>query len=369
MLVDAETGALTAVSRKAVRSHEQGSDQLALGVDLKQEEPDVVHELFLQQIETATAPCSEVDDLTAELRHCRRVVGEAARAAGAVAVAMPTPVLVDPKEHVTPMPRYQRIYDEYGELTRQSLVCAMHVHIDVADDEEAVAVIDRMRPWLPVLLAISSNSPFWRGADTGYASWRSQIWNRWPTSGPTEPFADAATYADTAKKFMDWGAALDPGMLYFDVRLAERYPTIEIRVADVCTELEDAVLLAALARSLVETSARAWRAGEQTPSWRSDLLRAASWRAARFGMAERLVHPVEQRLASVRDVFRALSSHAEQALKDSGDLDLVESSFERLLARGNGAVRQRSTFEATGSLQAVVSDLCDRTEASWGRAG
>ncbi|HJR39848.1 MAG TPA: glutamate--cysteine ligase [Nocardioidaceae bacterium] len=365
MLVDPATGELTAVSQKAVRAHQQGSTQAAVGVGIHSNEPGVEQELFLQQIETDTAPKESVPELVEELRRGRRAVGEAARAAGAAAVAMPTPVLVDPQQNVTPKPRYQRIYEEFGELARQSLVCAMHLHIDIADDDEGVAVIDRIRPWLPVLLAISANSPFWRGGDTGYASWRAHIWTRWPSNGSAEAFGDAATYRATARNLVAWGAALDPGMIYFDARLAERYPTVEIRVADVCTELEDAALLAALARGLVETAARQGRDGAPLPTWRSDELRAATWRASRYGTAGRLVHPEKLELAPVRDVFGALITQIGPALDDAGDRPMVEAAFEHLLARGNGASRQRAVFEAHGDLAAVVADLRRRTDASW----
>lgn len=365
MLVDPETSALTAVSQKAVRAHEQGSMGSPADVSVGSGEPGVEQELFLQQIETDTAPRDCAEDLLEELRRGRRAVGEAARAAGAAAVAMPTPVLIDPKQNVTPKPRYQRIYEEFGELSRQSLVCAMHMHVDIADDDEGIAVIDRIRPWLPVLLAISANSPYWRGADTGYASWRSQIWSRWPSNGTAEPFGDADTYRTTAQRLVEWGAAFDPGMIYFDARLAERYPTVEIRVADVCTELEDAVLVAVLARALVETAARDAADGRLTMPWRSDLLRAAGWRASRHGVSGRLVHPEQMQLAPAREVFRALVGHTAAALDSSGDRALVESAFEHLVARGNGASRQRAVFEASRDLTAVVKDLARRTEASW----
>lgn len=353
MLVDPDTGELTAVSRKAVRAHEQGS------------EPAIEHELFQQQIETSTTPCDSVDDLVAAIRLGRRSAGEAAREAGAAAVAMPTPVLMDPQQKVTPKPRYERIYDEFGELAKQALVCAMHVHVEVADDEEGVAVIDRIRSWLPVLLAISANSPFWRGGDTGYASWRTQIWTRLPSNGAWGAFGDVATYRRLARNLMDWGAAIDTGMLYFDVRLSERYPTVEIRVADVCTEVEDATLVAALSRALVETAARSREAGDPLPVWRSDQLRVAHWRASRYGVSGQLVHPREMRLAPVREVFADLLRHAGDALDDAGDRERVQTAFEHLLSRGNGAARQRAVLEAGGDLSAVVKDLRERTESSW----
>jgi carboxylate-amine ligase len=367
MLVDPDTLALAAVAHRAVRLHEAEDDGCAgsAGADPGGGAEGVEKELFLQQIETSTEPARTADDLDRIVRAGRREVGEAAARAGARAVALGLPVLADDGRRVTPDDRYRRIRDEYGELADQALACAMHVHVEVDGDEEAVAVADRLRPWLPVLLALSANSPYWRGRDTAHASWRSQIWTRWPTAGPSDPFGDPATYRASVERLQSWGAALDPGMLYLDVRPAERYPTLEIRVADVCLAAEDAVLVGLLCRGLVETAARGWRAGDHPDPWRVDELKAASWRAARHGLAGPLVHPLARSLAPTRDVVAGLLDHVRPALADAGDEELVADLFEQLVARGNGAVRQRAVHEATGSLTRVVADLADRTEAGW----
>jgi carboxylate-amine ligase len=348
MLVDPTTGQLTALSQFAVLANET--------------DEEVEQELFLQQIETSTPPCERADDLLAGLRAGRRAVGEAAAAAGARAVAVPTPVLHEDAEEFTPKSRYRQIQQEYGEMARQALVCAMHMHVDVASDEEAVRVVDGIRPWLPPLVALAANSPYWQGRDTGHASWRSQVWSRWPSAGPAQPFGDVATYRAVSEQMLDWGAGLDAGMLYFDVRLSATYPTVEIRVADVCTDVEDAALVALLTRALVATAARE----TEPPTWRGDLLRVAGWRAARHGLADDLVHPVDGSVASPRAVFEAVVSHSREALEEHGDLDVVTDGFERLVSRGNGATRQRRVFESTGSLPDVVDDLARRTEESWG---
>ena len=348
MLVDPETGHLAAVSQAAVSASEA--------------EEEVAEELFLQQIETSTAPSADSDELLAGVRAGRRAVGEAAAAAGVRAVAMAAPVLKETHEDFTPTPRYRRIQAEYGEMARQALVCGMHVHVDVSSDDEAVRVVDGVRPWLPLLVAIAANSPFWQGVDTGHASWRSQVWSRWPTSIAAEPFVDVEGYRAVCEQMIAWGGAIDTAQIYFGVRPAEQYPTVEIRVADVCTEVEDAVLVALLARALVATAA----IDRSPPTWRGDLLRVAEWRAARYGVSADLVHPITSSLVSPRVAFQATVDWVRQALEESGDLDLVVDSFERLVARGSGAVRQRRTFETSGSLRSVVEDLARRTEESWG---
>ncbi len=357
MLVDPQTGELAAVAKQALRAHEELVRQEDQDVD----EDIVDQEAFLQQIETATKPCTDLSELADEIARGRHFAGRAAREAGAAAVAVPTPVVAAEEGLVTQKDRHQRILNEYGEMSRQSLVCGMHMHIDVHGEDEAVRVLDGIRPWLPVLLALSANSPYWHGRDTNFASWRSQVWGRWPSSGPAEPFESSREYRRTLEKMVEWGAAVDEGMLYLDTRVAKDYPTIEVRVADVCTEVEDAILIASLARALVETAA----SGTTGPAWRSDLLRAASWRAARHGLASTLVNPATEDLAPVRDVFEALRAHTEGALRDAGDWDWTADAFERLLAQGTGAARQRAAFEASGSVEGVVKDLIERTEGSW----
>jgi carboxylate-amine ligase len=358
LLVDPATGQLAAVSTKAVRAHE---DLRRGGVPDDEDDAPVEQEGFLQQLETATVPCTGLDGLTRELVRCRTAAGRAARAADAAAVAVPTPVIAEAEAAVTPDPRQQRIKHDYGEMSRQALVCGMHVHIDVHGEDEAVKVMSGVRPWLPMLLALSANSPFWHGHDTRFASWRSQVWGRWPSSGPAEPFRDPQEYRATVEKMIEWGVAVDEGMLYLDARIAKSYPTIEIRVADVCTDVEHAVLVAALARALVETTA----ANSEDAAWRSDLLRGATWRAAKHGVSDKLVHPATLGLAPAREVFEALRSHVEPALRDAGDWEWTADAFDRLMASGAGAARQRSAYEATGSVEGVAKDLLQRTEDSW----
>jgi len=321
---------------------------------------EVTLELFRHQLETSTPPLQDAGELEQALLRGRRAMGEAAAAAGARAVAVGSPPLGPEHDDFTRSPRYLRFEEEFGLIARESQVCGMHVHVTVADDAEGVRVVDGIRPWLPFLTAISANSPYWRGHDTGYASWRSQVWGRWSSAGAREPFGDVETYREVAQRTIDWGGAMDPGMLYFDARLSESFPTVEVRVADVCLDVEDAVLLAVLTRALADSFA-----AKDAEPWRGDLLRVASWRAARYGIGGDLVHPVTARLAAPREVFAGLLGQVGEYLEERGERDLVEERFEGLLSRGNGAVRQRRTFEETQDLRAVVDDLADATESTW----
>ncbi|MFF4311846.1 glutamate--cysteine ligase 2 [Streptomyces sp. 900105755] len=318
-------------------------------------------ELYGQMLEFATHPQADMAELGEEIVRCRK---EAARLAGelgcAVVALASSPLPVSPSISVNP--RYQWLAEQYGIATREQLVCGCHVHVAVESDEEGVAVLDRIRPWLPVLNAISGNSPFWQGNDTGYASYRSRVWSRWPSAGPVELFRSPERYHRLVADMVATGVILDEGMVYFDARLAQRYPTVEIRVADVCLRAGTAVLVATLARALVETAAREWRAGREPVDHGVGLQRLAGWRAARSGLGGELLDPGTMRPRAAADVLESLLAHARDALDGSGDLAAVEEGVERLLRCGSGADEQRELLAGSGSLRDVVTGCVQRTQ-------
>jgi carboxylate-amine ligase len=349
-LVDPATRRLAAASDRAVRAQRSSED--------------VEQELFLQQLETQSDPQHDLADLRADLRAARRSAADAARSVGARLAVMPTPVVADREGVVTPKDRYERMMSRFGRVGRQALVCGMHVHVDVSDQEEAVAVVDRLRPWLPLVLAISTSSPFDLGIDTSYASWRAEVWDSWPSAGAVEPFGDAAGYERAVAAIVTSGAALDDGMLYLDARPSRSFPTVEIRVADVCTDLADTVVVAAVARALVDTCAADWRDGAPLAPWRVDLLQAARWRARREGLTGSVIDPVSGEPARAQQALQTLMRTIAPALDAYGDRELVEDGIARLLAEGTGAARQRAVAGPDLDLDAVVDDVLERTEAS-----
>jgi carboxylate-amine ligase len=313
-----------------------------------------------QQVETVTAPCTSLDELAGQLRDRRASAARAAEDEDCRVVALATsPLPVRPQ--TTADDRYLRMVEEYALTAQEQLTCGCHVHVRVESEEEGVAVLDRIRPWLPPLLAMTGNSPFWQGHDSGYASYRQQVWVRWPSSGPAEPFGTPQAYHDTVQAMIDSGTLLDEGMVYFDARLSRHYPTVEIRIADVCMLADDAVLLAALVRGLVETAARERRAGEPPRPVRVELLRLATWRASRSGLTADLVHPVTGRPTPAEAVVRALLDHVGPVLSELGDRDTAAELTDGLLSRGTGAELQRRAYKETGHLAAVVRDAVNRT--------
>jgi carboxylate-amine ligase len=311
-------------------------------------------ELKAQQLELGTRVCRTLTEVDAELRFWRRRADAAASAAGGRVAALATsPVAVEPIP--TEGERYDRMLGAFGLTAQEMLTCGCHVHVSVEDDEEGVAVLNRIRVWLPVLTALTANSPFWQGADTGYASYRSQAWHRWPSAGPNGLFTDAADYHRLIDAVLATDTVLDSGMVYFDARLSEKWPTVEVRTADVVLRVEDAVTLAGLIRGLVETAARDARGGTPPPAVRAEVLRVAAWRAGRSGLTGDLVHPRTGTPAPAAEVLAALLDHVRPALADAGDERRVADGLQALLRRGTGADLQRRVHRETGGdLAAVV---------------
>ena len=360
LLVDPETRAVSARSvevLKANREHGSGRHPHASSDELDQE-------LFLHMIETRTDPTTDLDDVARQLVAARRTAGEAATSAGLGVIACGVVPIAGEEPQVSPNARYQAMVDLFGETARNGSTCGTHVHVAIDSPEEGVGVIDRITPWLPLLVAIGANSPFAAGHDTLYASWRSQAWMRWPSAGATEAFESVEGYREASRMLMMTGAASDEGMLYFDARLSVNQPTVEIRVIDACTDHEDVVLAAALVRGLVVTASREWAEGRPLDRWRAELLRASHWRAARMGLSNTLVHPRLRRLEPARRVLEALVDHVRDALEEAGDLDRVTAGVDRVM-RAGGATRQRAAYERTGSVVGVVDDLLARTESTW----
>lgn len=354
LLVDPASGQVSAAAPRVLQGQAVTPDG-AMPVEM---------ELFRHQVETASAPSTSLADIGDDLRRARRTAGQAAGAEGLALVACG--VVPRTADGAVPSPddRYRDIVDRFGAVARAAGTCGMHVHVGVDSPEQGVAVIDRIAPWLPVLLALSANSPFYDDRDTGYASYRAQVWSRWPTAGPAEPFGSLDTYRRVGERLVASGAARDEGMLYFDARLGQAQPTVELRVTDVCTDVEDALLVAALARALVERCARAEPASEPVGAWRVQELRAAQWRASRDGVSGVLLHPATGDVTPAREVLALVRGELRGLLDEAGDLDRVDDGIERVLA-GSGASYQRASYERGGSVEGVVADLVARTEATW----
>ncbi|MGY2082202.1 carboxylate-amine ligase [Blastococcus sp. SYSU DS0539] len=313
-------------------------------------------EITTTQLETATGICRTLGELRAAMRDTRAQARAAAAGAGAALLAASTHPSAGWRDQVvTPAPRYAAMVQRWVGLAERQDICGCHVHVGVPDVDTAVAVLDRARAYLPVLLAMTGSSPFHDGADTGYESYRTLWWGRWPNTGPPEHLGSADRFREVVEGLVASEAVADGSHLYWDARPSSHLPTVEFRLADVCTDLDDAVLHATLVASLVRVLAGRARRDEPVPPLRPELLRAARWRAARDGIGGELFDPVAGALVPARDAVDGLLAELADDLADRGEDDEVRDLVHRLFSRGTSAARQRATWRRTGDLREVAA--------------
>jgi glutamate---cysteine ligase / carboxylate-amine ligase len=246
---------------------------------------------------------------------------------------------------------------QYRAMLDDFLVCSLHVHVHLPDRELAVRVGNHLRPWLPLLVALSANSPFHQGNDTGYADWRAIIRSRFPCLGPP-PYAESLRHhEELATAMADSGAMLDAATPFWDIRPNPRLPTVEVRSMDVPADIDDTVALAALVRALVATATDKALAGDPGPRPSSELLRAAYWRAARDGWSGCGVDALTGQILAASVQTARLVDYIGPALHRHDDTGAVHEFVARLIARGTGADLQRVSLARHGTLAGVVDDL------------
>jgi glutamate---cysteine ligase / carboxylate-amine ligase len=318
------------------------------------------HEFHASQLELATTVCVELDDLRAQVAGLRRAAATAAATIGCRLLAVGTAPISGPPPAVTDDPRYLRMAERFGAIADTPGLCGCHVHVGVPDPELAVQVCNHLRPWLPVLQAMTANSPFADGRDTGHASWRSVLWAHWPSTGPTPYVHDLRDYRETVDRMIATGVMLDEGMIYWYARPSARYPTVEVRVGDVCATTEDTVLVAALVRGLVATAIDDIAAGQAAADVHDRLLAAAHWRAAHDGLEGDGVDVPTGTVRPAWELLDRLVARVEPALRRHGDLARVHDLLDLLRHRGTGAARQRRARH-DGGLREVLELLAKQT--------
>ncbi|WP_412517786.1 glutamate--cysteine ligase [Actinomadura madurae] len=324
-------------------------------------------ELLASQVEATTGVCHDLAGLRAQLRYGRARLAEAARECGALLVSAGTPVLGGPAPPIARGERFGAIVAAYGEVVRDYQACGCHVHVGVPDRDTAVAVVNHLRPWLPVLMALSVNSAFDRGRAAGYPGRRQVEMSRFPGAGVPPWSASAAEYDARVAALVEAGALVDAAMTFWLARPSPRWPTVEVRAADAAATADEALLQAALVRGLVGAALDDLAQGREAPRADGQVCAAALWNASRHGMDGPMVDPVAGRSVPAWRRVDDLVARAGPALARSGDLDTVLALVEGVRRAGTGAERQRRAARRGGP-RAVVEMLARQTE-SGGLAG
>lgn len=323
---------------------------------------EVTSELYLSQIEVGTPVCRTLEDVRAELTRLRRaVIAAAGRDGRRIAAAGTHPFSRWEDQRITPKDRYLGIADDFKQLAREQIIFGCHVHVGVSDREAAIAIMNRARPWLATLLALTANSPFWMGLDTGYASYRTELFQRFPMVGTPHVLASRAEFDELVAALVAIGMIEDGSKIYWDVRPSSHVETLEFRVADVCATIDEAVMVAGLCRGLArECHARDVR-GEPIVHERPELLRAAKWFASRFGLDGELIDVRARKAVPAAEQVGALLEFVRPALEEAGEMEDVGRLVQRTLDRGTGARRQREVYVRTGRMEDVVDALVEET--------
>jgi carboxylate-amine ligase len=315
---------------------------------------DTVHtELQQTQIEFASPPCRTLAELEEVLTRGRDRLAAAAHSCGVWLVPSGIPPLGG-APLASDGDRFAGITGRYAEVVRDYQACGCHVHVAVDDLETAVAVVNHLRPWLPVLLALSANSPFHHGRDTGYASWRMVEQSRFPGAGVPPWCRDAAEYTARVDRLVDCGVLEDAAMTFWLARPSSRWPTVEFRVADTAVDVPAALLQAALSRALVVTALTELAHGREAPPFDDQVLAAAVWSAARYGLSGFGVHPVRACRRPVTELLDELIVLVAPALAELGDLAAVRGLFRGVLRGGTGAERQRAAGDPSGAVRCLA---------------
>ena len=325
--------------------------------------PQLICELHRCQVEIATGICQTLEQVHQELVQARRSAMMAAHKHGLeIAAAGTHPFSRWQNQKVTSKDRYHSLDVVLQQLIREMVIFGCHVHVGIADREAAVEVVNRARQWLPTLLSLTANSPFWLGRDTGYQSYRMELWCRLPTAGPPPHFRNYDDYRDLVQQLIDTDITDDPTKIYWDIRLSERFPTVEFRVADVCGTVDEAVMFAGIVRALAQTCYQDFQENKPYPEIRSELLRAAMWQAARYGTQGELIDFIGLKPIAAADSIDALLNYIRPILEIHNDWDRVSQQVKMILNEGNSARRQRQIYQTTGDRQAVVDYLVEQTK-------
>ncbi|MGH7500522.1 MAG: carboxylate-amine ligase [Longimicrobiales bacterium] len=323
---------------------------------------EVKPELHQSIVEIGTTVCRTPAEAGIELRRLRRMVADlAARKNLRIVAAGTHPFSSWMTQEITPLERYMGVRQDMQLLAQQLLIFGTHIHIGVEDREFMIDAMNVSRYFLPHLLCLASSSPFWMGRETGLKSYRSVIFRNFPRTGLPRPFTSYGEYRYFEDTLVRTGCIPDGSKIWWDVRPHHTYPTLEFRLLDVCTRVDEAVCMAAILQAIV---AKLWKMRRDNTTFRvypSDLIEENKWRAVRYGLDGMLIDFGKQKELPARSLIRELVEwFIADVVDELGTRQQVEYAF-RILEEGSSADRQLATFHRTGQLESVVDQLAVET--------
>jgi carboxylate-amine ligase len=318
-------------------------------------------ELHQSIVEVGTPVCHNVQEARHELVKLRAAIHDlAARNGLRIASAGTHPFAAWQEQDITPYPRYQGVVEDMQFLARQLLIFGIHVHVSVPSRELAIDAMNVLRYMLPHVLCLSTSSPFWMGEKTGLKSFRTTIFEDFPRTGIPDFFASRAAFDEFVDTLIICGSIEDATKIWWDVRPHPKYPTLEFRLCDACTRVDEAICIAALFQALVAKHIKLRRDNMTFRVYGRSLIEENKWRAVRYGLDGKLIDFGQRQQLPARDLIHELVDYVDDVLDELGSRREVEYAYT-ILEHGSSADRQLATFERTGSLEAVVDQLIQET--------
>ena len=303
-------------------------------------------EMLGPQLEICSPVFEDVDTALATMRRLRRDIADTAATHGIALLAAGThPLSAWQRQRTTQLPRYRQLERDFQLVGRRNLVCGMHVHVGIAPRHDRVTLMNRLMPWLPLFLALSTSSPFWSRRRTGLMSYRQAAYDEFPRTGIPDFFADQADYDAFVATLVDAGALEDASKLWWAIRPSLKFPTLELRIADSCTHVEDAVALAALYRCLVRAHVRLPALGADRGTATRRVIDENRWRAKRYGVDAEFIVEGERGAVPVRTLLARLRETLAPDI-DALGCDAMLRQLDTILARGTSAQQQLAIYQA-----------------------
>ncbi|GCE11190.1 carboxylate-amine ligase [Tengunoibacter tsumagoiensis] len=320
-------------------------------------------EMLQSMVEIITNVCPNITALRLDLQQKTQKLAQLVDAQGLALISAGTHPLAhwrDQKRsrHI----RYEELDEEFQDVGRSILICGLHVHVGIDRHELAVPLMNQLRTWLPHLLALSSNSPFWIGHHTGIKSYRAVVWKRFPRSGIPNPFSSTLEYDRYVQNLVQTGCIDNAKKIWWDIRPHPFYNTIEFRVCDMPATIEDAIAIAALCQALVAKLTWLYEKNITTYVLSDHYIEENKWRAARYGLDAEVVDFIQGRRLSMRDAIHEVLDFVEDVV-DELNIRREMSYLRALLvsSQGTGADRQLAIYQETQDLSAVITYLTHRT--------
>jgi carboxylate-amine ligase len=318
-------------------------------------------EMIQSQVEVGTGVCHNIQEARADITRLRSIVSYLARQKNLAIVAASThPISHWQEQKITEDPHYQLLIEELQMVASSLLIFGLHVHVGLPDRERQIHIMNAARYFLPHALALSTSSPFWLGTNTGLKSYRSEVFKKFPRTDIPDHFDSYASFQRYVELLLKTNCIGTPKKIWWDVRPHPFFPTLEFRVCDIPTRVDDTIALAALFQAIVAKLDRLIDKNLGFRLYRRMLIQENKWRAVRYGLDGKLIDFGKQKEVPVRDLIHELLDFVDDVLDDLDSRKEVEH-IHTILERGTSADEQLRVFNETGSLPAVVDRLIERT--------